>query len=372
MPRKSIADRNPCLAGPLSALSRFPTPTRFRKTERKAFAASDFDDVLRSVAERQFDYIGWPRSNSVRVRGAWFREMSPSYAYLLGAANVEARIRFARTAVHEALRHLEEYKGPVFFFSVCPRHWVSSLSDAHRVDLHGLKKLTGQVFAGCSLVGSVDFALFKGFGKGGIRAWHNKVGAHTHGLLWGTSMEELQAKLAAMGPDFINVKGECAGYVQQITPDEIAGYMRYALKLPLCEYNVKADDARFDPETGEILREVKVSTNPLRPGDQLRLSALLCDMHLDHLIFGQHEGTGVAREIRRRARLPLARRNEIAERRRRPPNEHIGTEEICRWARTPIARLIQNPPKRVWLGPRPSIGCVEPFLRTRTIAGVED
>lgn len=362
MPLKSIADGNPAFKRPLFQLSRFLTPRRFRKSERKAFTTHDFEDVLRSIAERQYEYIGWPRKNSVRVLGYWVQTLAPSDAHLLNAANVEARISFAKIAVHEVLRVLEDYAGPVCFFSVCPRRYVLPLCDAHRVDLRSLKKLTGQVFASRSLVGSVDFALFKGFGRGGIRAWHNLVGAHTHGLVWGASAEELRASFAAMGPSFINVKGECAGYAQEIGPDEIAGYMRYALKLPLFEYNVRAEDDGFDPDTGEIFRTTKVSPNPLRPGDQLRMAALLRDMSLDHLIFGQHEGTGVVREIRRRARLPIVQKNEFAALRGRTPDAFIDTDEIPFWKRTPVATLIQNPPRKVWLGEAPEVDRVEPFL----------
>lgn len=343
--------------------SHFITPQRFRKTERKVFSASDFDDVHRSIAERQYAYIGWPRKNSVRVRGSWIGTLGPSSAYLLGAANIEARIGFAKTAVHEVLRHLDGYEGPVSFFSVCPRQYVLPMSEAHSVNLNALKKLTGQAFGGCSLVGSVDFALFKGFGKRGIRAWHDQVAAHTHGLVWGASEEEMKAMLVAMGADFINVKEECAGYVQKVASDEIAGYMRYALKLPLFECNVTANDDRFDPETGEIFGTTKISTNPLRPGDQLRMAALLHDMSLDHLIFGQLEGTGIAREIRRRARLPLVQKNEESERRNRPPSTRIGIEEISWLNRTPVAKLIQNPPKKVWLGPKSNLDHIKRFLR---------
>lgn len=368
MPLKSIADSNPMYKGPLTALSRYLTPHRPRKNERKSFSAADFDDVHRSIAERQYTYIGWPRSNSVKVRNPWFGTLAPSEAHLLNAANVEARIRFAKTAVHEVIRHLGE-ASPACFFTVCPRHYVKPLTDAHRVDLHSLRKLTGQVFSGCSFVGAVDFALFKGFGKGGLRHWHNHVGAHTHGILWGKSIDEVRAMLRALSPDFVNVKGESGAYVQDIGPDEIAGYMRYSLKLPLFEYNLTADDSRYDAETGEILTSVKVNSHPLRPGDQLRMAALLHDMSLDHLIFGQLEGTPVVREIRRRARLPITRMNEDAVRRGLLPNCQIGTEEIDWSRRTAVRDLILNPPKKVWLGPKPSTAHLQPFLLGERASG---
>ena len=362
MPPKLTANATKPRKKPTFWPSSFVTPQRYRTTERKVFRAADYDDVHRSVGVSLHAYTAWPRKNSVRVCGGWFDNLRPSKAYLLGAANVEARICFAKTAVHEVIGHLEDFEGPVCFFSVCPHQYVMPMRDAHFVDLHGLKKLTGQVFAGCSLVGSIDFALYKGFGRHGVRAWHNQVGAHTHGLVWGKSAEELRANLQGMGPDFINVKGECAGYVQQIGADEIAGYMRYALKLPLFEYNVTAADDNFDPDTGEVFRTKKVSANPLRPGDQLRMSALLHDMSLDHLIFGQHEGTAVVREVRRRARLPLMRRNEIAQRHGSPPSSRLALEEIWRWKRMPVSKLIRTPPKKVWLGPKPSTLRVDAFL----------
>ena len=168
MPLVSIAKANPACLEPLNKLSQFLTPQQFHKTTRKAFSASAYDDVLRSIAQLQYEYIGWPRKNSVRVRGPWFGILAPCQAHLLGAANIEARIRFAKNAVHQLRLHLESYEGPVCFFSVCPRQYVLPLHTAHLTDLHGLKRLTGQIFAGCSFVGSMDFALFKGFGKGGV------------------------------------------------------------------------------------------------------------------------------------------------------------------------------------------------------------
>ena len=362
MPLSSIADTNSSFKQPLIQLSRFSTPHRLRKHERKAFSASDFDDVLRSVAQSQYEYIGWPRKTSVRVCGPWFRALAPCDSHLLCAANVEARIRFAKIAVHEVLRHLEDHSELVCFFSICPVRYVAPLHRAHSVDLTSLKKLTGQAFRGCSLVGSTDFALFKGFGQHGVRACHNHVGAHTHGLVWGKSQSELQELLAAMGPEFINVKGQCAGYVREISADELAGYMRYSLKLPLFEYNVKADQREtLDPQTGEIFHGTKVSPNPLRPGDQLRMSALLRDMYLDDLIFGQGEGTSVVREIRHRARAPLVHLNRLAETRTRHTPIAIGAS-ISHWERTPVSKLLRNPPRKVWLGRRPPASKLKSFL----------
>ena len=202
------------------------------------------------------------------------------------------------------------------------------------------------------------------------------MGAHPHGLVWGKTEEELWAAFHAMGPGFINVKGECAGFVREIDPDEIAGYMRYALKVPLFEYSVKSGEREnIDPETGEITFHTKISANPLRPGDQLRMSALLSNMYLDDLIFGQHEGTEIVREIRRRARAPLVLENRLSRLQGKPASAQIATVvNIAPFSRTPISKLLLNPPKKLWLGPRRENSSLGPFLRGQnsSAAGSEE
>ena len=110
MPSNRATTAHSARSMPISALPGFLTPQRYRKRERFVATFPDYSDVHRSIAGRQHYYIAEPHRNYVRTRSDWFHILAPNQALLLAAANMEARIAFARLAL---ARFRELYDGPV-------------------------------------------------------------------------------------------------------------------------------------------------------------------------------------------------------------------------------------------------------------------
>ena len=304
---------------PILELSRYLTPSRYRKRMRWVAALPDFTDVHRSIAQDQHRYLDQPRSNYARPRGAWIRALAPSEAHLLSAANMEARIAFAETALRQLRRHRELYREPLHFVTVSPTTYVCPFETASRTDLLSLQKLTGQALSGLSFIGAPDFALFKAWGPAGIRSLHNHVGPHTHSVVFGASKAQIEQGMLQAKLDTGGWSGGRAFHIKAIKPDSLEGYLLYLLKAPLFFYHAKQGTRRFrNPLTDEAETHSLFKAHPLRPGDQLRMGAVIHEMYLDELLFGQGAGTPLVRDIRDEAREPLRRLNEIAKREGRP------------------------------------------------------
>ena len=348
MPIYAPRNQSPPFKQALIDLSSFLTPHVFRKNGRRVAKRHDYVDVHRSIAVRQFEYLDAPHRNYVQARTAWFGELAPCQAHLLGAANMEARIALADIAARHLQRYREFYEEPIFLVTVSPQRYVLPIGGASQVDLHGLKQTVRQALAGLSFVGMIDFGLLKSWGREGIPRWNNHVSAHAHCIVVGTTREEIKANLARMGRNFVGVTGRCAAVVNEITARQLEGYFRYSLKAPLFEYQVRTGSRTWhNAETGESEILPRLDAHPLRTGDQLRMAAVVHEMMLDELLFGQGAGTALVREIVDEAREPLRCRNLVAERQGSRPSSMIAqTCSISPRDRTVLSKLVVSPPRR--------------------------
>ena len=296
-------------------LSRYLTPHRYRKKERKVAAVPDFIDVHRSIAHDQHRYLDRPRRNYARPRGVWMRTLAPAQAHLLSAANMEARIAVAEIALRHLRLHRELYQAPLHFVTVSPAVYIRPLETASRTDLRSLQKLTGQALHSLSFIGAPDFALFKAWGSSGIKALDNHVGPHTHNIVFGASRAEIEQGMLAAGLDSGGWTGGAAYHIKEIAADDVEGYLLYLLKAPLFFYHARQGVRVFrNRASGEEENHALFKAHPLRTGDQLRMAAVVHEMYVDELLFGQGAGTVLARDIRAEAREPLRRLNEVARR----------------------------------------------------------
>ena len=330
MPSSTARMAHSARSMPFSHLPGFLTPQRYRKHERFVATLPDYTDVHRSIAQRQHYYIAEPRRNYVRTLTWWFQMLAPDQALFLHASNMEARIAFARLALARLREHRELYGGPVHFVTISPRTFVLPLETASQVNLHALKRLAGQALAGLSHIGMVDFGLFKCWGERGMRELNDHVSAHTHSLVFGATREAIVAGFNAMGVSFTSVTRLSAGHVMEITPEQVEGYLLYLLKAPLFFYKVERGDGLGNPTLGKHV---------LRPGDQLRMGAVLSDMYLTDLFFGQHAGTPFVRAVRTAARAPMVAYNH------RHPREPV---DVCYTVpaddRALLSSLVRSPP----------------------------
>ena len=214
--------------------------------------------------------------------------------------------------------------------TVSPRSYVLPIETASRVNLGALKRPTGQALAGLPFIGMVDFGLFKSWGENRVRKLNDHVSVNTHVLVFGATIEQIKAGFYAMGIDFTAVTRRSAGFAMAVEPDAVEGDLLYLLKAPLFYYKVESDHDRGNLTLGK---------HTLRPGDQLRMAAVLHDMFLDELFFGQHAGTTFVRAVRTAARAPL-----VAYNRCHPGNPIAIALETQPEQRALLSSLVRSPP----------------------------
>ncbi len=287
------------------------------------------------------NYIARPRTNHAVIPGSWavLETLLPDEAFWLPANNAEARIAFSEMAIEHVLAHEGIQLGPVCFVTITPANCAFPVGDggpgsremkafrrgigpAARFDIHVLRQIARQAMGDVPFIGMIEAALYYRWSPSG-RSREDWVSWHCHLLAWGAYQEELSAQLAPLRRRHRSMREDHASvHVQAVSEDDIARQFLYALKAPQKFYRVEYFNK---PWTHPVTREVKqpgwhTQKDWLRTGQRIRMLDVIGKRLLNDLLFGNREGTALARAICNEALGPFRaweRQQSYAQRLRR-------------------------------------------------------
>jgi hypothetical protein len=267
------------------------------------------------------EYLEWPRSNygTTATREAEL-ELRKSASPALYAVNAYSRIRFARTVVEHAAN-----SGPLstqrsFFVTIVPGRFTFPVGDegaaepkeqaiirrigpAARFDVRRIQALARQALQEIAFVGVVEAALYRSWSSSGPSK-EDHVSWHCHLLAWNTTKADLTRALAPLrAREKSLLRNSSVAHVQKASEVTPLREIPYMLKAPQKIYRVNLfGDDYSDSQAGlcrpTVYRQQK---RPLLTRDRVRMLDVMAGRTLDHLLFGNREGTALANAIRREA-----------------------------------------------------------------------
>ncbi|MCJ2051649.1 hypothetical protein [Methylobacterium sp. J-070] len=284
-----------------------------------------FAEVHLRTDDRIKNYLEYPRRNykQVACRDA-IDELQRAKAHALYANNAYSRIAFAEIALKHVAAEPGIVYGPRCFVTITPARYAFSLGDRGMPDrqsrsmmrrlseaahfkIHHLQQLARQAFGDLPFIGMVEVALFPRWSSSGWAVF-DSVSWHCHLLAWGATREELDGILQPLRDRHASIKeGVTSVHIQEVPDDDIVRQFVYALKAPQKVYRtaylrtVSREQALTDFDT----RAWRIKKDWLRTGDRVRLLDIMAGRTLDRLLFGNREGTALARAIRDEALKPF-------------------------------------------------------------------
>ena len=128
------------------------------------------------------------------------------------------------------------------------------------------------------------------------------------------------------------MRGRSAVWVEPVGPALVIGKMIYACKGQTKTYRLTRQPDHIDLETGEITERYRQQKDWIRTGNHVRMIKALHGRYLPDLVFGNVEGTQLARAVRYTAMKPFCRWAE---------RQNVDAEYAGRSIPYPIARTYQ-------------------------------
>lgn len=295
-----------------------PEPWPGNATPPEIVDLQTFSDVHRWADMKMGNYIARPRDDHAASPGRWnvLETLLHDEAFWLPANNAEARIAFAEIAVEHVLAHEDIRLGPVCFVTITPATCAFPIGDggpgsreikafrrgiglAARFNIHVLQQIARQGMGDVPFIGMIEAALYHRWSPSG-RTREDWISWHCHLLAWGAHQAELSAALAPLRRRHRSMReGLASVHVQAVPEDDIGRQFLYALKAPQKLYRV---EYYKKPWTHPVTREVKqpgwhTQKDWLRTGQRIRMLDVIGDRLLSDLLFGNREGTALARAI---------------------------------------------------------------------------
>ncbi|QGY00611.1 hypothetical protein MMSR116_00835 [Methylobacterium mesophilicum SR1.6/6] len=284
-----------------------------------------FAEVHLRTDDRIKDYLEYPRKNykQVACRDA-IDELQRSNAYALYANNAYSRIAFAEIALKHVAAEPGIVYGPRCFVTISPARFAFSLADRGMLDpenrsimrrlseaahfkIHHLQQVARQAFGDLPFIGMVEVALFPSWTSSGWAVF-DSASWHCHLLAWGATHEELNGTLRPLRERHTSIKeGVTSVHIQAVPDDDLVRQFVYALKAPQKVYRTAflRTVSRDQALTGFDTRAWRIKKDWLRTGQRVRLLDIMVGRTLDGLLFGNREGTTLARAIRDEALKPF-------------------------------------------------------------------
>ncbi|MCW6508457.1 hypothetical protein [Lichenifustis flavocetrariae] len=286
-----------------------------------------FSTVHRWADDRMKIYIENPHVNyTATTSGRTINEtLLRGAGSALYANNAESRIFFVHIASDHFLAHRGIRQGPLHLVTFMPAQFVRPMGDqwmpkdrhlraaarragpAAEFDVRVLQAFTRQALHGIPFVGMVEAALFKErTGRWSHRDW---VSWHAHVLTWGATREELRKAVRPLRRKHCSLRKNVSSvHIKYVSYEDLLRQTGYILKAPQKAMREVFLPEGFNSQTGEIRSaELRLKKDWLRTGDRVRMLDIMGERTLDHLLFGNDEGTVLARQIRSEALAPWRR-----------------------------------------------------------------
>jgi hypothetical protein len=280
-----------------------------------------FAAVHRWADEKIKNYIEHPRANYVAEPSAGVAaELRRDAAFGLPANNAEARIAFAEIALEHIQAHEDIRLGPLCFVTIAPSAfafpvgdsryrirpldaWLRRTGPAATFDTRRLQALARQALGDIPFLGMVEIALFRRWGPA-RRSRRDWISWHAHLLAWGATQTELTRVLNPLREKYSSLRENSpSAHVQEVPDDDLERQIVYALKAPQKVYRVEMFSRPWTHPVTGVTRPPGLHTQKdwLQTGDRVRLLDIMAERNLDQLLFGNGDGTALARAIRREA-----------------------------------------------------------------------
>jgi hypothetical protein len=264
-----------------------------------------FYRVHQQLDDKLKNYLNRAYSNYQTLPGDLWNELFSRNADLLFAANADARVNFVEILCDQIEAFDIVERGPHCWVTVTPADYVLPLDRAHEFDPRELIALIRQALGDVPAIGVVEGGHYLKWGPDGPSP-KDHISWHAHLIIWERSRAQLQDFVAALSKRR-NMRGRSAVWVEPIAPELVLSKMIYAAKGPVKSYRVVKRPDRIDNETGEITERFRQTKDWIRSGNHVRMIKALRGRYLRDLIFGNAEGTQLARAVRYRAMQPLCR-----------------------------------------------------------------
>ena len=295
-----------------------------------------FVDLHRWAGIKMVNYVVRPQDNyAVTPRANVIETLDDQNAFELYANNAEARIAFAEIALEHIQASEEIRRGPICFVTLVPKDSVFPVGDrapgsretraykrstsraANFSDLQ-LKQKARQALGDIPFVGMVEAALFHRW-PFNLQEKLDLISWHCHLLTWGAEHEDVSSRLAHFRDHHLSLLDGPSAHVKEVDDSDLARQVLYMMKSPQKMTHI----ARYRYEwrsktTGEIKPPGDyLQKDWLQTGHRIRLMDIIGHRKLDDLMFGNREGTVIARAIRKEALIPYTEWKKQDDRRRR-------------------------------------------------------
>lgn len=262
---------------------------------------------LLSLERYEIDHLKFGRDFHDHVLTAWGKgqvkpdilwRMQRRSASLGFAVNMHARIAHARSAAAK-LESLVRKKPEVTFFSIdlVNRDHIVGLSDAVEFDVKQVKRWARGQLPGVNFLGGIDAALYyAGLTLPGQTPPF--VSWHAHVIAWGVTEEHLCDLQVETNAGFAaGWEGAKAFHFRALRDEEVVGRAMYAIKAPMSEYSVSADEP-IDYETGEVGDPLFIQNKrELRSHRRIEIAEALDERLISDVLFAGGSGKAICCEI---------------------------------------------------------------------------
>ncbi|TNC07640.1 hypothetical protein FF100_31660 [Methylobacterium terricola] len=321
----------------MTNLVRFPTPNRFLSPQIPDWEITpppgwnstsklpeitdlaSFVEVHRYADWRIKNYVAYPQENYVvRAHRDVVRGLQRGAAAELLANNALARIGFAEIAVEHLKAHGGIDRGPVCFVTLAPKQYAFPIpqsryrfppleteprrsSKAANFDIRKLQAFARQAMGEIPFLGIVEVAFFRNWGPEG-QSRYDWASWHTHLLSWGATHAEVSRTLSPVRAKHQSlIKGSPAAHALKLSHDDKNSIERsifYKMKAPQKQYRVVYYNKEWKNKKGDVLKPGwHLRKDWLRTGQRVQLLDIVGERTLDQLLFGNLEGTKLARAI---------------------------------------------------------------------------